>query len=121
MDRRSIVAFVGGGYDTPQNNNLGKAFFVIDLSNGSEALAVLQRRSSTDRQYMNYSLAANAAAADLDSDGFVNRVYIGDVGGQLWKFDVSAAATVSSGMATNWTGKRLFAGVSWPGKSAGLR
>jgi type IV pilus assembly protein PilY1 len=29
-------------------------------------------------------------------------VYIGDTGGQLWKFDVSASSTSS------WTGKRLF-------------
>jgi type IV pilus assembly protein PilY1 len=104
-----FVAFVGGGYDTPQNNNLGKAFFVIDLSNGSKLWEYYNNSSANDRQYMNFSLAANAAAADLDSDGFVNRVYIGDVGGQLWKFDVSAAATVSSGLVTNWTGKRLFA------------
>jgi type IV pilus assembly protein PilY1 len=64
---------------------------------------------------MNFSFAANPSAADLDGDGYVDRVYIGDVGGQLWKFDVSAPATLSSGMATNWTGKRLF--VASPGQA----
>jgi len=110
-----FVAFVGGGYDTPQNNQLGKAFFVIDLSNGTKLWQYYNDASSTDKQYMNYSLAANPAAADLDNDGFVNRVYIGDVGGQLWKFDVSAPATLASGLATNWTGKRLFVAV--PGQA----
>ena len=103
------VAFVGGGYDTPQNNTLGKAFFTIDLSNGAKLWEYYNSTSANDRQYMNFSLAANPAAADLDGDGFVDRVYIGDVGGQLWKFDTSAPATLTSGLVTNWTGKRLFA------------
>ena len=45
---------------------------------------------------------------DLNSDGYVDRVYIGDVGGQIWKFDVSAGATSS------WAGKRLFAAPPTP-------
>jgi len=103
------VAFVGGGYDTAQNNNTGKAFFVIDLSDGSKLWEYYKPSSATDdRQYMNFSLAANPAAVDVDNDGFIDHVYIGDVGGQLWKFDVSAAATLSGGLVTNWTGKRVF-------------
>src|SRR2546429_8767039 len=51
---------------------------------------------------MNFSLTENSTAVDLNNDGFVDRVYIGDTGGQLWKFDVSASSTSS------WTGKRLF-------------
>jgi type IV pilus assembly protein PilY1 len=51
---------------------------------------------------MNFSIAASPTAIDVNGDGYVDRVYVGDVGGQLWKFDVSANATSS------WTGKRLF-------------
>ena len=100
------VMFVGGGYDTAQNNATGKAFFVIDLSNGSKLFEYYNSTSSDDRQYMNFSIAANATAVDLDNNGYVDKVYIGDVGGQVWKFDVSATATSS------WTGKRLFAAAS---------
>ena len=100
------VMFVGGGYDTAQNNATGKAFFVIDLSNGSKLFEYYNSTSSDDRQYMNFSIAANPTAVDLDNNGYVDRVYIGDVGGQVWKFDVSATATAS------WTGKRLFAAAS---------
>ena len=96
------VMFVGGGYDTAQNNASGKAFFVIDLSNGSK-LFEYYNNSGDDRQYMNFSLAANPGAVDLNDDGLTDRVYIGDIGGQIWKFDVSAGSTSS------WTGKRLFA------------
>jgi type IV pilus assembly protein PilY1 len=106
------VAFFGGGYDTPQNNSSGKAFFVIDLATGSKLWEYYNSASTNDRQYMNFSLAANPAVVDTDGDGYINRVYIGDVGGQMWKFDVSAAATVASGLVTNWTGKRFFAAAS---------
>lgn len=108
-DSEKFVAFAGGGYDTAQNNNTGKAFFAIDLATGLKLWEYYNSTSSDDRQYMNFSLASNPAAADLDHDGYIDRVYIGDVGGQLWKFDMSAAAALSGGLVTNWTGKRLFA------------
>jgi type IV pilus assembly protein PilY1 len=98
-----FVMFVGAGYDTAQNNATGKAFFVIDLSNGSKLFEYYNDGSGNDHQYMNFSVAANPTAVDLNNDGYVDRVYLGDVGGQVWKFDVSADATSS------WAGKRLFA------------
>jgi type IV pilus assembly protein PilY1 len=110
------VAFVGGGYDTASNNTSGKAFFVIDMTDGSKLWEYYNPGSvSDDRQYMNFSFAATPRAVDLNNDGHVDRVYIGDVGGQLWKFDFSTPATISSGAITNWnvaqTGKRFFVGA----------
>jgi type IV pilus assembly protein PilY1 len=109
-----FVAFVGGGFDTGQNNNSGKAFFVIDLADGTKLWEYFKPGSVTDdRQYMNFSLAAPPMAVDLNNDGYVDRVYIGDVGGQLWKFDLSTPAMLSGGIISNWNpaqvGKRLFA------------
>jgi type IV pilus assembly protein PilY1 len=98
----TFVAFFGGGYDTASNNAKGKAFFVVDLSNGTKLWEYYNNGTSDDRQYMNFSLTENSTAVDLTNDGYVDRVYIGDTGGQLWKFDVSANATSS------WAGKRLF-------------
>jgi len=114
------VAFVGGGFDsTFANYSSGskttEAFFAIDLSNGYKLWEYYNATGSTDdRQYMNFSLAADPTAVDLDNDGYVDRVYIGDVGGQLWKFDVapSGGATTSGSLINNWTGKRLFAAAS---------
>ena len=108
------VAFVGGGYDTASNNNIRqKVFYVIDIDTGAKLWEYYNPGSvSDDRQYMNFSLAASPTAVDLNGDGYIDRVYIGDVGGQLWKFDVSTPRTVSGGVITNWTqaqkGKRFF-------------
>jgi type IV pilus assembly protein PilY1 len=112
------VAFVGGGFDTTHSNydtgnKMSEAFFVIDLSNGAKLWEYYNATGSTDdRQYMNFSIPAAPTAVDLNGDGYIDRVYMGDVGGQLWKFDVSAAATISGGLVTNWAGKRLFAAAS---------
>lgn len=103
------VAFVGGGYDTSSNNATGKALFVIDVETGLLLWQYYNDGTSDDRQRMNFSLAASPTALDLNGDGFVDRVYAGDVGGQLWKFDVSAPATLTAGLVDNWSGKRLFA------------
>jgi type IV pilus assembly protein PilY1 len=98
-----FVMFVGGGYDTAQNNASGKAFFAIDLATGAKLWEYYADGTSDDRQHMNFSLAANATAADLTGDGYVDKAYIADIGGQVWKFDVSGTSTSS------WGGKRVFA------------
>jgi type IV pilus assembly protein PilY1 len=104
-----FVAFVGGGYDTGENNNSGKAFFVIDLETGAKVWEYSNDGTSDDRQFMNFSLAANPTAVDLNNDGLIDKVYIGDVGGQVWKFDVTAGST------GDWKGRRLFAAA--PGQA----
>ncbi|MGE5304575.1 MAG: pilus assembly protein [Alphaproteobacteria bacterium] len=109
-----FIAIVGGGYDSGQNNNSGKAVFVIDVADGTKLWEYYNPGSVTDdRRYMNFSLAAAPTAVDLNNDGFIDRVYVGDVGGQLWKFDFSTPATITGGVISNWdpaqTGKRFFA------------
>jgi type IV pilus assembly protein PilY1 len=121
------VAFVGGGFDsTFANYNSGssvsEAFFVIDLSNGSKLWEFSAGvANSSDATYMNFSLPASPTAVDLNGDGYIDRVYIADVGGQLWKFDLSRSASLVSGTVKNcsstsdtncWMGKRLFAAAS---------
>jgi type IV pilus assembly protein PilY1 len=114
------VAFIGGGFDSTHSNytsgnNMSEAFFAIDLSNGAKLWEYYNATGSTDdRQYMNFSFATAPTAVDLNNDGYIDKVYIGDVGGQVWKFDVAptGGATLSGSLINNWTGKRLFAAAS---------
>jgi len=113
------VAFVGGGYDTWENNASGKAFFMIDLEDGTRLAEYYNDGSTDDRQYMNFSIPANPTAIDKDGDGYVDQVYIGDVGGQLWRFD----PTITSGTTTPVRYKYSYAfsdGGSPPPESPGL-
>ncbi|HWU39882.1 MAG TPA: PilC/PilY family type IV pilus protein, partial [Candidatus Acidoferrum sp.] len=97
-----FVAFVGGGYDTAQNNNTGKAVFGIDLSTGSKLWEYYHATGATDdSQYMNFSIPADVTAAAVNNNnGYIDRLYVGDIGGQVWKFDLSTPGS--------WLGKRLF-------------
>jgi type IV pilus assembly protein PilY1 len=115
------VAFFGGGYDTTNanyssGNKTTEAFFAIDLSSGAKLWEYYNDGTADDRQYMNFSIPAAPTAVDLNNDGYIDRVYIGDVGGQLWKFDVAptGGATLSGSLINNWTVKRLFAATSSP-------
>jgi len=106
------VAFFGGGYDTQSNNSHGKAVFAVDVATGQKLWEYYNPGSATDdRQYMNYSIPSNPLAMDLNNDGYIDRLYVGDVGGQLWKFDLSSPATLTggtTGTVNNWVGKRFF-------------
>jgi type IV pilus assembly protein PilY1 len=88
------VAFIGGGFDS--TSTTGRAFFVIDMKTGD----VIKEFSGLTG--MDHSLAAPPTAVDTNSDGYVEKVYIGDIAGQMWVFDVS------SDSVAQWTGKVLF-------------
>jgi type IV pilus assembly protein PilY1 len=94
------VAFIGGGFDSIErvgnDATTGKAFFVVDLKTGE----IIKEFSGLPN--MNHCFAAPPTAVDTNMDGFIDKVYIGDLGGQMWAFDVS------SDNVNAWTGGILF-------------
>jgi Tfp pilus tip-associated adhesin PilY1 len=113
------VGFVGAGYNAADCSggegcdNRGKGFLVVDLSNGS----VLWSYTHASNGEMDYSLAASCAVVDTDNDGFIDTVYVGDLGGTVWRFKFCTAADGASCSSSNWSGGRLFrasAGVIRP-------
>lgn len=93
------VAFIGGGFD--YTNSTGKAFFVVDIKTGE----IIKEFSGLSD--MNYSFTAPPTAVDTNSDGYVDKVYIGDLKGQMWVFDVSFHNDTKKSNS-QWSGKVLF-------------
>ena len=93
------VALLGGGFD-PGNLN-GKGFYVIDIMTGD----VIKEFFGLEQ--MDFPIAASPTAVDADFDGYVDRVYIGDLAGQMWVFDI-AFDKVLKKSESRWAGKRLF-------------
>jgi type IV pilus assembly protein PilY1 len=96
------VAFISGGYDDlkedlvpPGADTKGRAIYVVNISNGSP----LWSYSHANNANMKYSIPSDIARVDTNGDGYIDRLYIGDVGGQMWRFDLGG-----SGL----TGKILF-------------
>jgi len=100
------VAFIGGGYDPAEkvghDATVGRAFFVVDIKTG---YIIKQFSGLAD---MDQCFAAPPTAVDLNMDGYIEKVYIGDLGGQMWVFDLS------NSLVTNWTGQVLFRAPSSP-------
>ena len=96
------VAFIGGGVSAPGAANSGKGFFVIDLATGN----VLWSYTKADNANLDYPMPAPPSIVDTDNDGFIDTVYLGDLGGNMWRFTFCLKGDTCS--STSWTGARLF-------------
>jgi type IV pilus assembly protein PilY1 len=85
------VLFIGGGYSS--NNSSGKAILAIKVLTG-EVLKTFKNDSVITT--MNYSIPSNVLVVDANDNGFVDKVYIGDLGSQMWRL---GKFTNSSGVA----------------------
>jgi type IV pilus assembly protein PilY1 len=117
------VAIFGAGYSTAANPNMttfitdpnsagyakSRGLFIVRMSDGT-VLAHLKPDSSATFSKMKYAMPAEPAVVDYNADGFADLVYEGDLGGQLWKWDISAVGTTVSGVVPTsvWPAGVLF-------------
>jgi type IV pilus assembly protein PilY1 len=100
----NVVLIFGGGYDETQDNDqgatiyntdgLGNQLFMVDALSGqllwfaSGPGGAVAPNLQLDR--MNNSIPSAVRVLDLDGNGFADRMYVGDTGGRLWRFDILA-------------------------------
>jgi type IV pilus assembly protein PilY1 len=97
----TTVAFIGGGYSS--DNSKGRGFLVKHYTIAdSGTYSVLGNMTSC--------MPSTALAVDTNFDGYINRVYVGDTGSQMWRFGNQAGN--EDGNVNNWTPRRLFLGNS---------
>ena len=96
------VLVFGAGYDDAQDaepptvGSMGRGIFVVNAETGA---LVWSASASCDATLypckkvdaMKYATPADIAFVDRDLDGFTDKMYWGDLGGNLWRADVSAA------------------------------
>ncbi len=100
---RTVLIF-GAGYDTAQDvlttrgtDTMGRGIFIVDAESGE-----LLWRAGPDGganlplTNMLYSIPARITPIDVDGDGYTERLYAGDMGGQLWRIDINNTASTSS-------------------------
>ena len=110
------VAVFGGGYDIDQDSvtkrtpdDIGNAVYIVDAlgsadpggSTGTTAGSVLWWASSDAAAdlilpEMKYSIPARLKAVDVSGDGYLDRMYVGDMGGQIWRFDIELGAALDA-------------------------
>jgi type IV pilus assembly protein PilY1 len=99
------VFFIGGGYSS--DNSSGKAVIAVDVLTGS-----VVKKFFTG---MNYSFPSAVLVIDENDNGFVDKVYVGDLGGQMWRF-ASFVDSIGNPLAFpncnenihSWTGQVFF-------------
>ncbi|MGD8523332.1 MAG: PilC/PilY family type IV pilus protein [Desulfobacterales bacterium] len=104
------VFFIGGGYSS--DHSFGKAVIAIDVMTGGVVKLFKNDFSITG---MDYSIASTVAVIDADGNGFVDKLYVGDLGGQMWRLgnftDPSGSPLnfpESDENIMNWTPQLLF-------------
>ena len=86
------VAFVGSGYDNNSDHRTGNRFYAIDLETGQQFWLFNAGEVKTKDELgwnIKNTIPCSPSTVDIDEDGFVDRVYVGDLDGRLWKIDVS--------------------------------
>jgi type IV pilus assembly protein PilY1 len=117
--RELWVGFLGGGHNmsvcppganSGECDTRGKGFYVVELATG----AILWSYTHGMDSNMEYAFPGSAAMLDLDLDGFVDTAYIGDLGGNMWRFRFCTASDSEACTQANWTASRLFAAGGAP-------
>lgn len=103
------VAVFSGGYnaDTAPTSRLGKGIFIVKITDGTLLKRFAYDNSDSNPagtavSDMGYSIPAPPVTVDINHDGFIDRIYVGDLGNSLWRVDVSGTTTAS------WTATKLF-------------
>ena len=90
-DNEVWVVIMSGGYDSAGEK--GKSLYIVNAYNGASI------RSHTS---MDDVAPAPPYAVDINFDGFIDRIYLGDLGGNMYRFSVHDSNTA------NWFDSKLF-------------
>ncbi len=102
------VLFFAGGYDEDQDDtslraadDVGRAIYIVDAMTGA-----LIWKGGPDASFtktfadMKYSFPADLAILDTTGTGTDNMFFIGDVGGQVWRFDINNGAETAADLVS---------------------
>ncbi|MBW7473101.1 pilus assembly protein [Marinobacter sp. F4218] len=103
------VLIFGGGYDPDQDDvttrtadDEGRALYIVDAETGSLIWWAGPSNSGADLELaqMQYSIPASPKALDVNGDGLVDQIYVGDMGGQIFRFDLGDSTQGNSLVVT---------------------
>ncbi len=98
------VLYFSGGYDPDQDDtdirasdDVGRAIYIVNAATGQLIWSAGPTDAFTKKfEDMKYSFPADISVVDITSSGQDNMLYIGDTGGQLWRFDINNGAAADN-------------------------
>jgi type IV pilus assembly protein PilY1 len=107
QNSQRLVLVIGGGYDPLEDNKtyytadgVGNAVYMVDALYGTPLWSASSSGATLNLAKMDHAIPAQISALDLDGDGYADRLYVGDMAAQVWRFDISngqPAATLATG------------------------
>lgn len=99
------VCIIGGGYDENQDRKTpapedkkGRAIYMVGPLTGQQ----VWRWDSKKDPNMKHSIPSTISCVDVNGDGYIDRLYVGDMGGKLWRLDLKGSDP------NGWSGKVVF-------------
>ena len=118
------VVVIGGGYDTGHDTAAhpstadasGAGIHILDLQSGTQLWragmdATADLRLDIVGREMDRAIPNRVRVIDLNTDGYADRMYASDLGGQIWRFDIHngspANALVTGGVIAQLGGDSI--------------
>lgn len=118
------VVIMGGGYDTAEDTDpvavadtMGRAIVVLDAFTGKQVWMAAPSCAGVTGTCltvagMTYAIPADITLLDRNGDGYTDRLYTGDLGGNIWRADINNTDS------TKWTVTKI-ASLSSTGTGTG--
>jgi Tfp pilus tip-associated adhesin PilY1 len=114
------VAIFGGGFDRERLNRRGNWLYAIDVETGrvlyraNSSCGVNGGASGCSPTYF-ASMPSEPSVLDVNEDGYLDLVYIGDLKGRMWRVDLTDVRRLSSAPTGRFDNQVSFdAGTSRP-------
>ena len=96
QNSQRFVLIIGGGYDVSEDNHVynttdgvGNHVYMVDALYGQRLWFAGPSGANFNAARMDHAIPAAMSVLDTDSDGYADHMYVGDMAGQLWRFDIN--------------------------------
>lgn len=114
---KTLALVIGGGYDTNQDtatthtaDTRGRAVYIVDAVTGDKLWSA-GPSASPDTHDLDLALtngiAGDVSVIDFDNDTIADRLYFGDIGGQIWRIDLQGNVNGTAGLTADFSGYLL--------------
>ena len=113
QNNQRFVLIISGGYDPAEDgasingnyvpaDTAGNRLFMVDALYGNLLWSGGPTGAATSQQFgtrMDHSIPAAPSVIDTNNDEYADRIYAGDMAGQLWRFDIANGNAANNLMA----------------------